>query len=85
VVLFLVLSLLRIILGPSIWDRLLAMNLVATKVIILIIVLASYFELTYLLDIAIIYALLGFISSSFIALSTYNKIKEKGKENGYIG
>jgi len=47
--------------GPSIWDRLLGMNLVSTKIVIIIIIYASINETAYLLDFAITYALLGFI------------------------
>ena len=57
----------RVIMGPSIWDRLLGMNLISTKIIIFIAVFASYSEMAYLLDYAIIYALSGFIGVIFIA------------------
>ena len=66
----LVMYILRAVLGPSIWDRLLAMNLISTKIIVIIVVLASVFYsgLAYLLDFAIIYALSGFMGTIFIAL-----------------
>lgn len=61
-------SLLRIVLGPTIWDRLLGLNLFSSKIIMLIVLVASAMEKSYLLDIAIVYVLLGFISIIFIAL-----------------
>ncbi|MCL2377168.1 MAG: monovalent cation/H+ antiporter complex subunit F [Defluviitaleaceae bacterium] len=66
----LVLYIVRAVLGPSIWDRLLAMNLISTKIIVIIVVLASaaYGGLAFLLDFAIIYALSGFMGTIFIAL-----------------
>jgi len=65
----------RIIKGPSVWDRLLGLNLFSINVIILMILYALMTDLDYLLDIAITYALLGFISIVFIA----RFIQRKGK------
>lgn len=65
----------RIIKGPSVWDRLLGLNLFSINVIILMILYALVTELDFLLDIAITYALLGFISIVFIA----RFIQRKGK------
>ena len=62
------LSALRILIGPSIWDRLLSLNLVTTKLVILIILFASMKELTYLLDIALVYVLLSFTGTLFISV-----------------
>ena len=58
----------RAVKGPSIWDRLLALNLIATKIIIIIVAHASIMGMGYLLDFAIIYTLSGFIGTIFIAL-----------------
>ena len=54
--------------GPSIWDRLVALNLISTKVIVIIIAFASVAGSAFMLDFAIIYALSGFIGTIFIAL-----------------
>ena len=54
--------------GPTKWDRLLVMNLISTKIIVIIIVFAALNETTFLLDFAIIYTLSGFIGTIFIAL-----------------
>ena len=64
----LMIYLIRVIKGPTIWDRLLGMNLISTKIIVIIIVFASLRNTTFLLDFAIVYALMGFISIIFIAL-----------------
>jgi len=63
----LVLYSIRVIIGPSIWDRLLGLNLISTKVVVIIILFASLTETAYLLDFAIVYILLGFISVFFTA------------------
>jgi len=60
--------LIRIIIGPSVWDRLLGMNLILSKTILIIILYASIFQTTFLLDFAIIYSLSGFIGTIFLAL-----------------
>jgi len=74
---FLVAYVIRAVIGPSVWDRLLGMNLVATKIIVIIIVFASIHETTFLLDFAIIYALSGFIGSIFITLFLFERSKRK--------
>jgi multicomponent Na+:H+ antiporter subunit F len=65
----------RIIKGPSVWDRLLGLNLFSINMIILMILYALINEINYLLDIAIVYAMLGFISIVFIS----RFIQRKGK------
>ncbi|MBN1891290.1 MAG: pH regulation protein F [Clostridiales bacterium] len=65
--LIILLVLARVILGPTIWDRLLALNLIESKVLIAIIILALIFELNYLLDIALVYAVLGFIGTVLLS------------------
>ena len=72
--------LIRVIIGPSVWDRLLGMNLIATKIILIIIMFASIRETTFLLDFAIIYALSGFIGTIFIALFLSQRGLQKGRE-----
>ena len=64
----LVLYLVRAIKGPSIWDRLLAMNLIATKIIVIIVVFASLAGEAFLLDFTLLYTLSSFIGTIFIAI-----------------
>ena len=80
----LALYIIRAFRGPSIWDRLLALNLIATKIIIIIIAFASTEGIGFLLDFAIIYALSGFIGTIFIALflSQRKLGKIRGKARG---
>ncbi len=65
----------RIIKGPSIWDRLLSLNLFFVTMLIVMIIYALIEQLDFLLDIAIVYALLGFIGIAFTA----RFIQRKGK------
>lgn len=73
--LLLLASLARVVIGPTVWDRLLGMNLITTKIVMAIAVLAVLMDRTFLVDIAIVYALLGFIASILIA----RYIEKKGK------
>jgi len=75
----LALYIMRVVKGPSIWDRLLGLSLISTKVILIIVVFASIKETAFLLDVAIVYALLGFISIIFTAQFLLEKIKS-GRE-----
>ena len=70
----------RAVIGPTVWDRLLGMNLISTKIIIIIIVVASIYNRSYLLDFAIIYALSGFIGTIFLAL--FLSERKLGKRRG---
>ena len=58
----------RVAIGPSVWDRLLGMNLIASKILLIIIFFSAVVEVDFLLDFAIIYALSGFIGTIFIAM-----------------
>jgi multicomponent Na+:H+ antiporter subunit F len=63
-------GLLRVWLGPSIFDRLIAVALVSVNGVVIIVVLGFYFERpVYFLDIALGYALLAFLLP--IALGKY--------------
>lgn len=68
-----VLSALRIFIGPSLWDRMLGLNLVTSKLIMLIIVVAFIQKQTFFLDLALVYALLSFVGIIFIALYIQRK------------
>ena len=79
-----VLYIIRAVMGPSIWDRILAFNLITTKVVMLIIIYASLADTAFLMDFAIIYALSGFIGAIFLAIfNSERRIdKRKRKESG---
>lgn len=72
---FMMLMLFLIWRGPTIWDRLLGMNMISSKLILCIILFAVLSDLPYLIDIAIVYALIGFIGTVFIALF----IRQRGR------
>ena len=55
------LALVRALLGPTVYDRIAAMNMLGTKTILLIAVFAVLTGRHDLLDIALVYALINFI------------------------
>ncbi len=65
--LWIFLSLLRVILGPTAPDRVVALDTINTLIVALMIILAvAYNQLIYV-DIAIVYALLSFVTTLYIA------------------
>ncbi|MEN3186910.1 MAG: monovalent cation/H+ antiporter complex subunit F [Atribacterota bacterium] len=60
-------STLRAILGPTAWDRILGFNLLSSKMVMIIVLFALLLQKSYLLDIALIYALFGFVGTVMIA------------------
>lgn len=72
-IIFLSFSLLRIVLGPSLWDRLLGLNMVASKLLALIVLYASFKNYSMYLDLAIVYALLGFVGIIFLSIYVQRK------------
>ena len=63
----------RAVIGPSIYDRILAVNVIGTKTVALLALIGFIYERPHFLDIAIVYALINFMAS--IAFLRY---KEKG-------
>jgi multicomponent Na+:H+ antiporter subunit F len=56
-----------IIRGDTVWDRLLGLSLFSTKIILLIVLYSLIQKKSYIMDIAIVYGLLGFIGIILIA------------------
>ena len=53
--------LVRVIMGPRFTDRIVAINIICTKTIIIIAILSYLFSNSELLDIAIVYSMIGFL------------------------
>ena len=63
------LALLRTLLGPTVWDRILAVNSFGTKTVLLVALLGALAGRTDYLDVALLYALINFIGT--VALMKY--------------
>lgn len=73
------LCLYRAVLGPTVQDRLLAVNVVGTKTLIVVVLVTYIFNESYFLDVAMVYALLNMVVT--VALSRYLETEGwKGKE-----
>jgi multicomponent Na+:H+ antiporter subunit F len=57
----------KMIIGPTIFDRLLYFNILSSKVVMAMVVYALTTKQSYMLDIAITYTLLSFVSTVLIA------------------
>ncbi len=67
-------SLYRAMVGPTAADRVVAINMISTKVSVIIILVALVLEQKNYVDVALIYAMVGFITTVSVA-----KYLEKGK------
>jgi multicomponent Na+:H+ antiporter subunit F len=65
------LALLRAMLGPTTYDRILALNMFGTKTVLFICVIGFLTGRTDFLDLALVYALMNFIG--LIAILRYNQ------------
>jgi len=74
-----ILTLLRLFLGPTAPDRVVALDTMNTIVVCLMVGLGAYYQEVVLIDIAIVYALLSFVSTLFIA-RYMERTKEKEVE-----
>lgn len=74
------LCLIRAIAGPRLTDRLVAVNIISCKVVILFAVLAVYFNEHYLLDIDIAYALISFLAIVVLYKQVQASQEKKNKE-----
>ena len=55
------LALARALMGPSVYDRVLAVNMLGTKTVLLLAVIAMFYGRADFLDLALAYALINFI------------------------
>lgn len=81
----LLVCLIRAVIGPSIADRIVSVNMMGTIVMVIIAMLAIMLKEGYLADICIIYAMISFVSVvalTKIFLGIYRKKKEEEAENG---
>ncbi len=76
----LLVCLIRAVKGPRVADRLMAVNMMGTMVMVMISVLALLFQESYLVDICLIYAMISFLSVVVIS-KVYIGIYEEQHHN----
>ena len=70
-------------LGPRFTDRIIAVNIVSTKVVVLISMLSLYIGKSYLVDICLVYAIISFLSVVVLARAVLGRQDQTEKpENG---
>ena len=77
-----VLAIARAIKGPTVYDRLLAVNMFGTKTALLLAVIAFLFGRADFLDLALAYALINLVGVLAVLEFFQNRIDANGDESG---
>ncbi len=77
------LALIRAILGPSVYDRVLAVNMFGTKTVLLLSVIAFLYGRPDFLDLALAYALINFIG--VLAVLEFFRSRSRGRRDELQG
>lgn len=75
----------RAIIGPRVADRIVAVNMMGTMVMVIIGILALMLEEGYLVDICLIYAMISFLAVIVLTkvyMGVYLEKKEEERKNG---
>ncbi|MGN1147862.1 MAG: monovalent cation/H+ antiporter complex subunit F [Lachnospiraceae bacterium] len=73
--------LLRAVLGPRVTDRVVAVNMMGTMVMVMIAVFAMLLGEGYLVDICLIYAMISFLAV-IVLVKVYTGVYLEGKQEG---
>ena len=82
------LCLIRAVRGPKLVDRLIAVNMICVKTILLIVTIGVHYHHyeAFLIDVAIVYALLSFLAivvlTKFMLQAKLNKLKQLKEQGG---
>ena len=77
-------SLIRTVIGPSVTDRIMGINMINTQVILFILVLSLFLGEGSLVDIALIYGMIGFVAVVVFCKIYIGSDMEKKVERGEI-
>lgn len=70
---------LRSIIGPRVTDRIICVNMIGTKIIIMICIVAFLLNEDYIVDVALVYALINFVSMVVLTFA-YQHVYKKNIE-----
>lgn len=77
------LALVRATLGPTVFDRVLALNMFGTKTVLLICVVVFLVDRTDFLDLALLYSLMNFIGMiALLRFSEYGSFRDENSRSG---
>ncbi len=68
-------SSIRLFIGPTVWERLLALSLISSKILMIVILFALNSEQSFYIDIALVFSILGFIGTTSLAQFFQNDYK----------
>ena len=68
-----IMSLIRMVIGPEPEDRMIGLNLTASQVLAILVLAAVKLDRAIFLDVALVYAILGFIGMLAIARSLWRR------------
>ncbi|SFC51897.1 multicomponent Na+:H+ antiporter subunit F [Alkalibacterium subtropicum] len=57
----------RVLIGPTVWDRMLGYALFSSKVIVMAVLIGIIIDRSYMVDAALIYGVLGFIGTIMLS------------------
>lgn len=69
-------SMVRVVVGPTLVDRMIGLNVVAAQVLALLVLIAVDEGFTFYLDVALVYDIFGFIG--LLAITRYFSRREEG-------
>lgn len=75
----LLIMLIRAIIGPRVTDRILAINMIGTMVSSCICILAVVLEESYLIDMALLYSMISFVTVLILASTYIAKTPSRGR------
>lgn len=70
----------RLVKGPRVTDRILAVNAMNTLITAAICLLSRYLDVDYLVDVALIYALLGFVVNTLLTRALIGQKRKEDRE-----
>lgn len=70
------LSMIRVIKGPTRGDRIIGINVIGTKTIVVMALISSLLKESYFMDVVLVYALISFIASFVVARELDHSAKE---------
>ena len=76
------LALARAILGPTVYDRVLAVNMFGTKIVLLLAVIAFLYGRPDFLDLALAYALINFIGVLAVLEFFRGRVERRREDDG---
>ena len=62
-----VFGLVRVLTGPTVWDRMLGFALFSSKVIVMAVLIGIIIDRSFMVDVALIYGVLGFIGTIMLS------------------